>query len=250
MSALVTYAVVDGIAHIELNRPDAANTINLPLAQALGEAAQRAAEDDTVRAVVLSGAGARFCGGGEVSTFADSADPSDYVRALARTADDAVQTLESMAKPVVTAVQGAVAGGGLGIMLAGDVVVAAESTKFVFAYPNIGLTPDCGASAALPRALGQQRALAFALLGRPMAAEQAVEQGLVAELAADPLERALGIARVWATGASAAYGEARRLLRASAGRTREEVARDEAETISARSTTAEAQALFAQFLGR
>lgn len=250
MPTPVTWAVADGVAHIELNRPEAANTIDLPLARALGEAADRAAADDAVEAVVLSGAGARFCGGGEVSTFADSEDPGPYVRELALTADCAVQTLETMAKPVVTAVQGAVAGGGLGIMLAGDVVVAAEGTKFVFAYPNIGLTPDCGASAALPRALGQQRALAFALIGRPMTAEQAVAQGLVAELASDPLARAHEIARVWAAGASGAYGEARRLLRASVGRTREEVGRDEAETISARSTTPEAQALFARFLGR
>ena len=65
----VTYTVADGIAHIELNRPESANTIDMPLALALGEAATNAAEDDTVRAVVLSGAGARFCGGGDVAAF-------------------------------------------------------------------------------------------------------------------------------------------------------------------------------------
>lgn len=250
MPTPVTYAVTDDIAHIELNRPQAANTIDLSLAQALEEAATRASEDEEARAVVLSGAGERFCGGGDVSTFADPEEPAKYVRELAMTADRAVHLLESMRKPVVSAVHGAVAGGGLGIMLAGDVVIAAEGTKIVFAYPKIGLTPDCGASVSLPRAMGQQRALAFALLGQALSAEQAREQGLVTEIAADPLVRAHEIARAWADGPAEAYGETRFLLRASADRIREEAGLDEAETISERSASPEAQELMAKFLGR
>ncbi|WP_338749641.1 enoyl-CoA hydratase/isomerase family protein [Janibacter alittae] len=249
MSA-VTYSVTDGVAHIELNRPEAANTIDMGLARALGEAAVAAREDDGVRAVVLSGAGKRFCGGGDVSTFADSDDPSGYVHELATTADAGIHVLESMAKPVVSAVHGAVAGGGLGVMLSGDVVVAAEGTKFVFAYPAIGLTPDCGTSASLPRAMGQQRALAFALSGAALTSEQALAHGLVTEVAADPLTRAHELAATWAGGAAVAFGEARRLLRAGVTGSRQEIGRDEAGTISARSTSPEAQALFAQFLGR
>lgn len=250
MTQPVTYTVTDGIAHIQLNRPEAANALDMPLARALAEAAVSARDDEGVRAVVLSGAGPRFCGGGDVASFANSSDPTGYVHELALTVDGAVQVLESMAKPVATAVQGAVAGGGLGIMLAGDVVIAAEGTKFVFAYPNIGLTPDCGGTTSLPRAMGQHRALAFALSGKPLNAQQATEQGLVAEVSADPLERAFELAGMWVAGSAAAYGQARRLLRASAGRSREENGIDEAETISARSTTPEAQALFAKFLGR
>lgn len=250
MEGPVNYSVADGIGHIELNRPDAANTIDLPLARALGEAAESAAGDTNVRAVLLSGAGPRFCGGGDVGRFAGAEDPSGYVHELAMTADAAIETLQTMAKPVVVAVSGAVAGGGLGIMLAGDVVVAAAGTKFVFAYPKIGLTPDCGTSVALPLAMGRQRALAFALRGAPLSADEAREQGLVAEVAADPLERARELATIWAAGASEAYGQARRLLRAGADRPREESRRDEADTIAARSTSAEARDLFAAFLGR
>ncbi|WEV77501.1 enoyl-CoA hydratase/isomerase family protein [Janibacter cremeus] len=246
----VTYTVADGIAHIELNRPESANTIDMPLAVALGEAATNAAEDDAVRAVVLSGAGARFCGGGDVAAFAGEEEPSGYVRELAQTADSAVQTLESMAKPVVAAVQGAVAGGGLGIMLAADVIIAAEGTKFVFAYPNIGLSPDCGASGSLPRVLGQQRALAFALLGAPMSTAQALEQGLVTEVAADPGVRAREIAGMWVAGASEAYGRARSLIRASADLIREEVGQDEANMISWLSMNPETRERFTQFLSR
>ena len=250
MEAPVGYSVTGGIGHIELNRPEAANAIDLPLARALGEAAGRAAADEGVRAVVLSGAGSRFCGGGDVGRFAGAEDPSGYIHELATTADGAIETLRTMPKPVVTAVHGAVAGGGLGIMLGGDVVVAAEATTFVFAYPKIGLTPDCGTSVALPLAMGRQRALAFALRGAPLSAQEAHDQGLVAEVVADPLERARELATVWAGGASEAYGQARRLLRAGADRPRAESFRDEADTIAARSTSAEARDLFAAFLGR
>lgn len=248
--AVVEYSVTDGVAHIQLNRPEAANTINLPLAQALGEAVARAAEDEGVRAVILSGAGKRFCGGGDIGSFAESPDPGADLRELASTADDAVLAFEALDKPVVTAVQGAVAGGGLGVMLAGDVVVAAEGTKFVVAYPAIGLTPDCGASTALPLAMGRQRALAFALSDRPLSAEEAREQGLVAEVVADPLARAQELASAWAKGASGAYGQARRLIRAGSDRPRTESSRDEADTIGARAGLPETQELFAKFLSR
>ena len=127
------------------------------------EAAERAAEDEGVRAVVLSGAGKRFCGGGDIASFADSQDTAGDLYELAVAGDAAVAALEALAKPVAVAVHGAVAGAGLGIMLAGDVVIAAEGTKFVVAYPKIGLNPDCGTSTLLPLAMGRQRALAFAL---------------------------------------------------------------------------------------
>lgn len=249
MSA-VSYSVADGIAHLELNRPEAANTIDMALAVALGEAAERAAQDDAVRAVLLTGAGARFCGGGDISTFADAPDPAAFVAELATTADAAVHALEDLAKPVVAAVHGAVAGGGLGIMLAADVVIAAEGTKFVFAYPSIGLSPDCGTSVSLPAAMGRHRALAFALCGRALGADEAREQGLVAEVVADPRARAHQLATAWVGGASAAHGAARRLLRASGGRGRDASAADEIATIRERAGSREARELFGAFLGR
>ncbi|NYF98147.1 enoyl-CoA hydratase/isomerase family protein [Janibacter cremeus] len=250
MDQAVTLTVADGVGHIQLNRPEAANTIDMDLARALGEAAVAAGDDEAVRAVLLSGAGKRFCGGGDIASFAESDDPGADLLALADAADGAVLALEALDKPVVTAVHGAVAGGGLGIMLAGDVVVAAEGTKFVFAYPAIGLTPDCGTSTALPLTMGRQRALAFALRDQPLSAQEAREQGLVAEVVADPLARARKLAAAWARGSSAAYGQTRRLLRAGADRPRTQSGRDEADTLGRRAGTPEAQALFAKFLGR
>ncbi|WP_114204221.1 enoyl-CoA hydratase/isomerase family protein [Janibacter anophelis] len=245
----VTYTVTDGIAHVELNRPEAANGIDMALATGLREAVEAARDDDAVRVVLLTGAGKRFCGGGDIAGFVDEEDPS-YLQRLAEEAGAAVIALEDLAKPVVVAVQGAVAGGGLGLMLGGDLVVAQEGTKFVFAYPAIGLTPDCGVSYLLPRAIGQQRALAFALSGQPLSAQDAQAQGLVAEVVEDAGARAREIATALAKGAAGAFGDSRRLLRASWTRDRATSAADEAQTLSSRGQGEEARALFAQFLGR
>ncbi|MGN7247333.1 enoyl-CoA hydratase/isomerase family protein [Janibacter anophelis] len=245
----VACTVTDGIAHIELNRPEAANGIDMALATGLREAVEAARDDDAVRVVLLTGAGKRFCGGGDIAGFVDEEDPS-YLQRLAEEAGAAVIALEDLAKPVVVAVQGAVAGGGLGLMLGGDLVVAQEGTKFVFAYPAIGLTPDCGVSYLLPRAIGQQRALAFALSGRPLSAQDAQAQGLVAEVVEDAGARAREIATALAKGAAGAFGDSRRLLRASWTRDRATSAADESQTLSSRGQGEEARALFAQFLGR
>lgn len=245
----VACTVTDGIAHIELNRPEAANGIDMALATGLREAVEAARDDDAVRVVLLTGAGKRFCGGGDIAGFVDEEDPS-YLQRLAEEAGAAVIALEDLAKPVVVAVQGAVAGGGLGLMLGGDLVVAQEGTKFVFAYPAIGLTPDCGVSYLLPRAIGQQRALAFALSGQPLSAQDAQAQGLVAEVVEDAGARAREIATALAKGAAGAFGDSRRLLRASWTRDRAASAADEARTLSAKGQGEEARALFDKFLGR
>ena len=220
MSEVVTCTVTDGVAHIELNRPDMANTLNMALGTGLRAAAEQVAADESVRAVVISGAGQRFCGGGDISSFVDAEDTAAALHELAVAGDEAVAAIEALEVPVAVAVHGAVAGAGLGVMLAGDVVIAAEGTKFVVAYPTIGLVPDCGTSTLLPLAMGRQRALAFALRDQPMGADEAREQGLVAEVVTDPLARARELAAAWAAGPTGAYGQTRRLLRAGSLRPR------------------------------
>jgi 2-(1,2-epoxy-1,2-dihydrophenyl)acetyl-CoA isomerase len=246
----VTLAVADGVGHIELNRPEAANTINMPLATALREVAGRVADDDSIDVVLLTGAGGRFCGGGDISSFSEAGDPGRFLTDLATEADAGVQALESLDKPMVAAVHGAVAGAGLGIMLTADVIIAAEGTKFVFAYPSIGLTPDCGASVSLPRSMGLHRALAFALSGRPMSAEQAREQGLITEVASDALARAREVASAWGAGAPGALGATRRLLRLGADGMRAEAGQREATAIGTSVGSTEAQGLITAFLSR
>jgi enoyl-CoA hydratase/carnithine racemase len=107
-------------------------------------------------------------------------DRASYVHELAATFEAGLRRLSELPVPVVAAVHGAVACAGLAVVLNCDVVIAARSTKFLMAYSAVGLTPDCGVSYLLPRAVGQQRALELALTGRTLSAEEAMAWGLVA----------------------------------------------------------------------
>ena len=250
MTQPINFSVSDGVGHIELNRPEAANTVNMTLAEGLLDAATAVAHNDDVRAVLLTGTGKRFCGGGDIGAITTAEDPGAFITELASTADAGVQALEALDRPVVAAVHGAVAGAGLGIMLAADVIIAAPDTKFVFAYPAVGLTPDCGVSASLPRAMGLQRALAFALSDAPLSAEQALQQGLITEIAEYPQTRAQEIAALWARKASPALGATRQLIRQSNASTRATQGQRESATIGDRLKSPEAQALINAFASR
>lgn len=247
---LVEYLVEEAVAHVRLNRPEAANAFDLAATRELREAVDRAGADPGVRAVMLSGAGARFCAGGDVASFVAAADRSAYLHRLASELDEALQALAALPKPVVAAVHGAVAGAGLGLLLSADVAVAAPGTKFVFAYPGIGLTPDCGVSWMLPRAVGSQRALALALTGRTLDATTAQEWGLVAEVQEDPVAGATGLARSWADGPAEALGRTRLLLRAAWQTDRATAGAREADVIAEAVRGEESQRLIRAFTAR
>ncbi|MDN5795296.1 MAG: enoyl-CoA hydratase/isomerase family protein [Intrasporangium sp.] len=248
---LVRLDVTDGLASVELNRPEAANALDLPLAERLAFVVEQLAAPE-VRSVLLTGAGKRFCGGGDVRSFLASDDPPAYVEHLAMMADLALQRLSELEVPVVAAVQGAVAGAGLAVMLTCDVIVAAAGTKFVTAYAGIGLTPDCGLSWLLPRAVGQQRALELMLTGRTLTAQEACDWGLVTEVVDDAtvLERARELAASLAAGPAPAFGQARRLVRSSYAASRAQTGADEARTIGAAVRTEDAQRLISAFVSR
>ena len=133
-------------------------------------------------------------------------------------------------------------------MLSSDVIVAAPATRFVFAYPGIGFTPDCGVSYLLPRAVGQQRALSFALTGKPATASEALEWGLVSEVVDDPCARARDLAAGFAAGPATALGQVRRLLRQGWELSRAETGAEEARTIAEMVKGDEAQRLIARFM--
>lgn len=251
LDKLVRLDVTDGLASVELNRPEAANALDLPLAERLGVVVDQLAGDE-VRAVLVTGAGKRFCAGGDVRSFLASDDPAGYVERLASTADQVLRRLAGLDKPVVAAVHGAVAGAGLAVMLSCDLVVAAAGTKFVTAYAGIGLTPDCGLSWLLPRAVGQQRALELLLTPRTLTAAEAHDWGLVTEVVDDAqvLARGRELAAGLAAGAAGALGQARRLVRSSYAAGRAETGADEARTIAAAVRTDDAQRLITAFTSR
>jgi 2-(1,2-epoxy-1,2-dihydrophenyl)acetyl-CoA isomerase len=142
------------------------------------------AEDGTVRAVLLSGAGRAFMAGGDVSYFSDS-DPklrADKAAALIDCLHDIIRLMVSFPTPILSAVHGSVAGAGLGLMLASDVIVAAGNTRFIYAYADLGTSPDGGLTWFLARMIGARRALYFATLHRQFDAAEALSLGLVQEL--------------------------------------------------------------------
>ncbi|WP_027930198.1 enoyl-CoA hydratase/isomerase family protein [Amycolatopsis thermoflava] len=247
----VRWELSGGVGRITLDRPDVSNAVDLPTAQTLAKAVT-AAESDEVRVVLLTGAGARFCAGGDVRSFLAAEEPPKYLHQLASELEAALRRLSELPKPVVAGVQGAVAGAGLAFVLNADVVVAARSTKFRMAYSGIGLTPDCGVSYLLPRAIGTQRALELALTGRTLTAEEARDWGLVTEVADDDAlnRRAEELATSLATGPASALGQAKRLIRSSFEAARQDSAADEADTIAAAVTTPEARELIERFTAR
>lgn len=231
---LVTYSIAGGVAHLELNRPSASNAVDLPTAHALERAIEQASADTAIRAVLVTGAGKRFCAGGDVASFVAADDRAAHLEELATALDAALQKLAALDVPTVAAVQGAVAGAGLAVMLSCDLIVAAASTRFVTAYAGIGLTPDCGLSYLLPRAVGHQRALELFLSGRVLTASEALERGLVTEVQDDSQARGRGeeLARSLALGPTFALAQAKRLVRTGWEATRADVGREEAIVIA------------------
>lgn len=215
-SSPVLLARDGGIAWITLNRPDAANTIDVPLAAALRHMVSELNADESVRALVISGAGKMFCAGGDLQRFAaEGDDAADYVKRVVREFHSALETIENFRAPVIAAVHGAAAGAGMGLALTADIVIAAESSRFVMAYTRAGLTPDGGTSWILPHLIGLRRALELTLLNRAIEAPEALALGMITEIATDAAVagRAGAVAAELAAGPTSAYVTARRLLR-------------------------------------
>jgi 2-(1,2-epoxy-1,2-dihydrophenyl)acetyl-CoA isomerase len=246
----VRFEVAGSVGRIVLDRPGASNAFDVPAAEAFGDAVARAAAAD-VDAVLVVGEGPRFCAGGDVRSFADAADPGAHVRELASVLGEHFHRLSELEVPVVAGVHGAVAGAGLALVLACDVVVAGASTKFVAAYTGVGLTPDCGLSFLLPRAVGSHRALDFALSGRVLSAAEAESWGLIARVVADGQVAAEAgrLAAAMAGGPTYALGETKRLLRRSWEGDRGTAAVDEVATIARAVMTDEATRAIARFAG-
>ena len=171
----------DGVLAVTLNRPDVLNSFNRRMADELVAALRDAADDDSVRAVLLTGSGRAFCAGQDLAEVLpkegrSAPDLGDVVRHQYNPVVRAIRTLE---KPVVCAVNGVAAGAGANVAFACDLVVAADVASFIQSFARIGLIPDSGGTFILPRIVGLQRAAALTMLGDKLSAQQAKEWGLV-----------------------------------------------------------------------
>jgi 2-(1,2-epoxy-1,2-dihydrophenyl)acetyl-CoA isomerase len=203
------------VAHMRFNRPQALNAIDPCMAKEFLEACQAIADDPQVRVVWVSAEGRAFMAGGDLSTL--QSDPLPVAQALIAGMHAGMRLLASLAAPVVASVHGAVAGGGLGLMLGCDLVIAAEGTRFNMAYPLIGASCDCSTSWGLPRLIGLRRALELALLGDHMDTAEALRLGLVNRVvpATDLTTETERIVQRLAQGPTLAFGHLKRLLRSS-----------------------------------
>ena len=213
---------VDGVAHVQLNRPDAANGLNLQMLDALHAALMQVHGDDRVRALLITGAGRNFCAGGDVHTFlAKGAELPGYIRQATASLENVVALMMRMNPPVVSAVQGfAAGGGGMGLVCASDFVVAAASSKFLAGATRVAMVPDAGVSVTLTHLVGLRKAMEILMLNPTIAAPEALAMGLVTRVVADDtlLAEALALARQLAQGAPAALAATKRLLWNGLGR--------------------------------
>lgn len=188
-----------GVLVITLNRPDKLNSFNEAMHAELRKALDIAESDADVRCVLLTGAGRGFCAGQDLSDWMTSADgpPPDLTRTIEANYNPLVRRLKALPKPIVCAVNGVAAGAGANIALACDIVVAAESAKFIQAFAKIGLVPDSGGTWSLPHLVGLARAKALALLATPVPAKQAADWGMIWQAVPDAelMDAALGLAR-------------------------------------------------------
>lgn len=219
MTADLVRLSIDGpIAELRLNRPDALNALDVPLARAFADAVETLRANGDVRAVLLTAEGRGFVAGGDVSAMA--ADPDrghEVVDELLTVLNPAILALRDGPAPVIAAVRGVAAGAGLSLMAGADLVVLDDAAKLVMAYDQVAGIPDCGGSWFLTHKLGRAKVFEMLLLGRPLSPQDALSAGLATELApAGEVEaRARELAAHVAKGPTASFNRVRRLVDAA-----------------------------------
>ena len=208
--------VADSVATLTLDRPDALNSLTVPLKEELLATFRRIARDRDVRAAVLTGAGRAFCAGQDLRERLepDAAPLAAEVRERYNPLILAMRTLE---KPIVGAINGVAAGAGASLAFACDIRIAAEDASFVLAFGRVGLVPDSGATWLLPRLVGAAKAAELALVGDSLSAADAERFGLVARVvpAASLMDTARALAIRLASGAPRAIALTKRALNRS-----------------------------------
>src|SRR3569833_360701 len=170
----------DGVCEVQLNRPEKRNALTLAMYGGLIDALNEARADDSVRVVLVSGAGASFTAGNDLNDFLGQGTFNDSNNAIRF-----LETLRSFRKVLIAAVHGQTVGIGVTALLHCGLVVAARSTQMSMPFVKLGLVPEAGSSLLLPRLVGYQRAAELLLLGRPFDASEALEMGLVNRVTED-----------------------------------------------------------------
>ncbi len=212
------------IATLTLNRPQGLNSLNKQIMEEVRHALGTLAKDPSVRVLVMTGAGRGFCAGADLANngFNDGVARSPgqgILHSMEIGYNPFIRDLMRFPKPIVTAVNGVTAGGGVGVALAGDIVIAGKSAYFVQVFgPRLGLVPDLGCTWLFPQLLGRARSRALALLGDRLPAEKAAEWGLIWAAVDDDklMSEAQSLAARLAAGPPAAFSRIKEALDAAA----------------------------------
>ncbi len=253
MYGTLLFEVRDGVAHLTINRPEAANSLNADAFRDFLDAVLRCDEDPAVRAVVITGAGRFFCTGGDLKSFSEQGtDLPRHLKEMTTYFHAAISRMARMDAPVIAAVNGAAAGAGMSLACACDLVIAGASAKFTMAYTRAGLTPDGSGTYFLPRLVGLKRALELTLTNRSLSAEEACDWGIVSRVVPDDdvLREAGSLAAQLAAGPTLAFGVTKRLLQSGFAESLETQMEHEAQGIAAMAKTADGREGMAAFLGK
>lgn len=213
----VKYSLADSTATVEMHRPEALNALSLQLCIDL-HAAIKAAEADGARAVILTGSGRAFCSGGDLREMRSMWEKEGRIEAFLdaplNALHDVIKLIRETPIPFIAAVNGVCAGAGTNFALACDLVVAAEDATFNEAFARIGLSPDCGGTFFLPRAVGEKRAAEIFMFGETLTAASAAEIGMINRVvpAEELTAESEKLARKLAAGPTGAYGRIKKLL--------------------------------------
>ena len=239
MSEAVLLTIDGPIATVTLNRPEAYNSLNAEMTEALNRILPKVERNDAVKVVILNGNGPAFMAGGDIKHFAKAMSlPQDEKRGtFERTVQGVhpiVTSLRRMPKPVIAQVHGAAAGFGMSLLMSCDLALASDDSYYTLAYCHIGTSPDGGSTFGLPRLVGAKKAMEIALLGERFDATTAEKLGLVNRVVpADQLAAAtLKLAQRLAAGPSLAYAGTKRLLQQSLNSTLETQLQAEAESFA------------------
>lgn len=249
----VLLEISDGVAKITLNRPDAANAMNLDLLRELAEALLECDESSDVRCVVLTGNGRFFSAGGDLSAFAGDLERLPfYLKQLTLHLHAAVSRITRMRQPVIAAINGPAAGAGLSLAACCDHLISSDKANFTAAYTAAGLSPDGSSTWVLPRRIGPGRTRELMLTNRRLSATEALDWGLANEVVpiADLAARTSELAAQFAAGPTAAFGQVKALLATSSTNNIETQMELESRAIADSARTVDAQEGINAFLSK
>jgi len=217
MYTTVLYNIENGVARITLNRPDVFNSFNETLSAEFIDALKKANKDPEVRTVVVSGEGKAFCSGQDLKDIKGELGKRSLGGSVLRRYNPMILAIREMPKPVICKLNGVAAGAGASLVLACDMIVAADNASLIEVFTNVGLVPDSGSSFFLPRLVGYNKAFELIALASKISAQEAYEMGFIYKVVkADELDSAVNeLANRLAAGPTKSYGIIKKMLNKS-----------------------------------